>query len=380
VSNYSKRAWLVALFVLVLVTSGLQGCASLGAGLVTPNPKPTPHPNPTGSIAVTVMPSNATLILGNAQTFTATVANASDATVVWSVNGVAGGNSVIGTISVDGVYNAPADLPAAPAVQISATSVADTTKSGKSQVTIMSDLEITLSNAAAGVELGATQSFRALITSNGHPDGAVRWALSGTACSSGCGAVDANGNFSAPQILPSPANATLTAQSIADPSKRASATLTITSNFTLQLSAPASVPVGPSAGIVATLTPVPGSSPSEVLAWSLSGVGCSGASCGSLNVVTVQSSEGGVGAVANSATYVAPSSAPTPNTVTITTTPQADPSKRAHVTLAVLQGGGVILSPTTATLAGNHRVTLTALVVGVASANVAWSVNGIAGG
>jgi hypothetical protein len=378
--KYSERAGLEALLLLVLVTSGLQGCASLGAGLVTPNPKPAPLPNPPGSIAVAVTPPSATVILGNAQTFTATVTNASDATVMWSVNGVPGGSPLIGTISAVGVYTAPADLPAVPAIQVSATSLADTTKSGTSQVTILSDLEITLSNAAAAVELGATQSFRALITSNGHPDGAVRWALSGTACSSGCGAVDANGNFSAPQILSSPANATLTAQSIADPSKRASATLTITSNFTLQLSAPASVPVGSSAGIVATLTPVPGSSPSDVLTWSLSGIGCSGIACGSLNVVKAQSGGGGAGAVADSATYVAPSSAPTPNTVTITATPQADSSKRAQVTLAVQQGGSMILAPATATLAGNHRVTMTAQVVGVANASVAWSVNGIAGG
>src|SRR6266403_5861593 len=176
--------------------------------------------------------------------------------------------------------------------------------------------------------------------------------------------MDANGNFTAPQILPSPATATLTAQSIADPSKRASAALTITSNFTLQLSAPPRVAVGSSAGIVATLTPVPGSSPSEVIAWSLSGIGCSGAACGSLMVVTAQSSRGGAGAVADSATYVAPSSAPTPNTVTITATPQADPSKRVQVTVAIQQGGSVILSPATATLAGNHRVTMTAQVVG----------------
>jgi hypothetical protein len=50
------------------------------------------------------------------------------------------------------------------------------------------------------------------------------------------------------------------------------------------------------------------------------------------------------------------------------------------VTLAVQQGGSVILSPATATLAANHRVTLTAQVVGVTNAGMAWSVNGIAGG
>jgi hypothetical protein len=51
-----------------------------------------------------------------------------------------------------------------------------------------------------------------------------------------------------------------------------------------------------------------------------------------------------------------------------------------QVTVAIQQGGSVILSPATATLAGNHRVTMTAQVVGLADAGVAWSVIGIAGG
>jgi hypothetical protein len=112
----------------------------------------------------------------------------------------------------------------------------------------------------------------------------------------------------------------------------------------------------------------------------LTGAGCSGATCGSLTLVTAQSSGSGSSAVADSATYVAPSSAPSPNTVTITAIPQADPSKRAQVTLAIQQAGSVILAPSTATLAGNHRVTLTVQMVGVANAAVVWSVNGIPGG
>jgi hypothetical protein len=50
------------------------------------------------------------------------------------------------------------------------------------------------------------------------------------------------------------------------------------------------------------------------------------------------------------------------------------------VTTWLQQVGGVILSPATATLAANHRVTLTAQVAGVTNAGMAWTVNGIAGG
>src|SRR5208282_2875277 len=186
-----------------------------------------------------------------------------------------------------------------------ATSQADLTKSATAQLTITSDIGIKLAPPNASVELGATQAFHAAITSAGHPDSSVRWSLSGATCPVSCGSVDLSGNYSAPGVLPAPATATITAQSVADPSKQASAPISITSNFTLQVTAPQSVPVGGTATIVATMTPVPGSNPSTVLAWSLSGPGCSSTACGTLTVVTTQGSGGNV--VADTATYTAPS-------------------------------------------------------------------------
>jgi hypothetical protein len=327
---------------------------------------------------VTVNPTSGSIVLGSRLTFTATVNNTTDTSVSWSVNGIAGGNVAAGTITAAGVYTAPVDLPSPATVEITATSHADATKSATANVTIISDIVLALTPNPASVELGATQAFQVTVTSSGHPDTAMRWSLSGAACPSACGAVDSSGKFTAPGILPSPASVALTAQSVADPSKQVSAAVTITSNFALQLSAPSSVPAGGSATIVATLTPVPNSNPSTVLAWSLSGPGCGGSSCGVLTVVTTQSGSGG--SVSNSATYTAPASAPNPNTVTVTVTPQADPSKKAQATIAIQAGVTVSVSPVTATLAGGHRATLTVQVNGTSNTGVAWSVNGIPGG
>jgi len=285
---------------------------------------------------------------------------------------------MLGTITPAGVYTAPADMPSPETVQVTATSHADSTKSATGTLAITSDITLSLTPNPASVELGATQAFQATVTSSGHPDTTIRWSLSGPACASGCGTVDASGNYTAPRTLPSPASATLTAQSVADPSKQISAAVAITSSFSLQLSAPASVPAGGAGTIVATLTPVPGSNPSAALAWALSGPGCSGSSCGTLTVVTTQTASGGP--VADSATYTAPGTPPSPNTVTVTVTPQADPSKKTQATLAIGAGVNVNVSPSTATLAANHRVTLNAQVNGTSNAGVIWSVNGIAGG
>jgi hypothetical protein len=368
------RCAFLAILVLCAWTSGCAG----GAAFVQPNPPSTPPAPPTPQITVAIAPASGSVLLGNTAPFTATVNNATDTTVIWSVNGVTGGNAAVGTITTGGMYTAPADLPSPASIQVTATSRADPTKSATASVTIASDISVAVAPGSAGVELGATQAFRATVTSSGHPDLAVRWSVSGTACPASCGAVDAGGNYTAPAILPSGTSVTLTAQSVADSSKNGSATLTITSNLTLQISAPASVPVSGTAAIVAILTPVPGSNPSNVLSWSLSGPGCNASACGTLSVVTTQSTGGS--AAANSATYTAPATPPNPNTVTVTVTPQADPSKKAQTTLAIQPGVNVSVSPVTTTLAANHRVTLTAQVNGAANSGVSWSVNGIAGG
>jgi hypothetical protein len=368
---------LLILFSAVACTLGCAGSTGGASAASTVVPPPLPPPPPS-AVTVTVTPATTSLLLGNSQTFSASVTGTTDTTVSWNVNAIAGGSPITGTITSAGMYTAPADLPISPTVQITATSNSDPTKFATAPLTITSDVAIALTPSAIGVELGATQPFRAAISSNGHPDTAIRWSISSPACPAACGALDANGNYTAPQFLPSPASVTVTAQSVADPSKQAFATVTITSNFSLQLSAPSSVSSGGSSVIAAMLTPVPGSNPSTTLSWTLSGAGCTGTSCGALAAVTTQAL--GSGAMSTSATYTAPVTPPSPNTVTITVTPQADPSKKAQANVTIQPGVGVTLSPGTATLAANHRIALTAQVFGSVNSAVAWTVNGFTNG
>jgi len=325
-----------------------------------------------------IAPNSGTVLLGNTLTFSATIANTSDTSVFWSVNGISGGSPQVGTISADGIFTAPADLPPGSKVQVTATSHADSSKSSIAGVTVSSDIAVSLSPVSSSVELGALQSFHASVASSGKPDPAIRWSISGPACPNNCGAIDANGNYTAPAILPSAPSVTLTATSVADPSKQNFTAVAIASHFALQLAAPFSLQPGFTAAIVATLTPVPGSNPGAVLSWSLSGSGCSGSACGILSVITTQSAGGT--AIADSANYTAPATPPQPNTIVITVTPQADPSKKTQATIAIQTGQSLSLLPTTATLAANHRVTLTVTENGTTGSSIIWSVNGISGG
>jgi len=81
---------------------------------------------------VSVTPATANLETGGSQQFTAQVTGTGDfnASVNWSVNGVADGNSTLGTITATGQYTAPATPPSPNNLTITATSVQDSTKSG----------------------------------------------------------------------------------------------------------------------------------------------------------------------------------------------------------------------------------------------------------
>jgi hypothetical protein len=88
-------------------------------------------------------------MLGNQLLFTAAVKNSSDTTVNWSVNGVAGGAAQTGTISAEGVYTAPGDLPIPANLTVTATSHADVNKSGSAIDTVQSDVSISYPLVAA---------------------------------------------------------------------------------------------------------------------------------------------------------------------------------------------------------------------------------------
>jgi hypothetical protein len=88
-------------------------------------------------ISVTVTPDAVTLPAGATQQFTATVENTADTSVTWSVNGITGGNSTVGTISTSGLYTAPLSPPVSGTVTVAAASVVNPIRTGSATVTIV---------------------------------------------------------------------------------------------------------------------------------------------------------------------------------------------------------------------------------------------------
>jgi hypothetical protein len=96
----------------------------------------TPSAAAPAKTPVTVSPSNHTVAVGKTVQFSALVTGIADASVTWSVSGVAGGSSTLGTIGSGGLYTAPSTVPSPSTLTITATEN-NSLNSGSAQVTVL---------------------------------------------------------------------------------------------------------------------------------------------------------------------------------------------------------------------------------------------------
>jgi hypothetical protein len=181
------------------------------------------------SVYVTVAPGSASVKINTMQQFSATVFNAADQSVSWSVNGVNGGSMTTGWITSSGQYTAPTAVPSPATVTVQATSLIAPTAIGTATVTIAAPLpvKVTISPKTASVATRQTRQFTATVqNSTNH---SVTWKVNGVANgNSTIGTITTGGLYTAPAAVPSPSSVTVTAVSAADTSASASATVTIT--------------------------------------------------------------------------------------------------------------------------------------------------------
>src|SRR5436190_14475160 len=97
---------------------------------------------PTAAVSVSISPSSASLQTGGTQQFTATVSGTSNTAVTWSATG--------GTVSSNGLYTAPAT---AGTYSVTATSVADSTKSASATV-LVALVSVSISPTSASLQTG----------------------------------------------------------------------------------------------------------------------------------------------------------------------------------------------------------------------------------
>ncbi|MGC1594955.1 MAG: hypothetical protein WA774_06325, partial [Candidatus Acidiferrales bacterium] len=277
---------------------------------------------------------------------TATVSGTSSSGVTWSVNGITGGNSANGTVTVTSAttatYTAPADLPTTNPASIHATAGALV---ASASATIVSSVTVSVSPSSASVLTG--QRVTLVPTVANTSDATVIWTVNGISngnasagqicqhasnpCQPPAAPSSAGIDYLAPATVPAPNPVTVTAISNADPSKSASAAISVTSTTgTVAVTiSPLYAFVAPSNGGPSTrqfFASVTGSTNSNIN-WTVqsgvTGQGCSGAACGSIN---------------STGLYTAPTTAPSPNSVSMIATSQADPTKSATAAIAIASG------------------------------------------
>ena len=178
-------------------------------------------------VTVAVSPSSASVEAnGGTRTFTATVGNTLNSTVTWQVNGMAGGNATVGTISAGGVYTAPTAVPSPATVTVLAVSSADTTKSASAQVTVAAAITVAVSPGTATVAVSTAQMMTATVANSTNMT--VSWQVNGVAGgNTTVGTISTSGMYTAPAMIPSPATVTVTAVSAANSARSGTAQITI---------------------------------------------------------------------------------------------------------------------------------------------------------
>ncbi len=352
------RKVLQAMAAFALMAFTLGGCGYAG----------TP---PLPSVTVLLEPGSAVVALGGMQQFQALVTGSGDVAVTWEVNGVANGNSISGTVSDAGLYTAPLAMPSPAGVTVTVVSVANRNDQASAGVTLQDGIGIAVLPATATVEPGGAQVFTANISGAGGVTGSVTWSVNGVAGGNATvGTVVVNGAssavYSAPAVIPAPPLVTVTAASVADPTKTGSAAVTIACANPNSIAPPtAQVDLGLTQTFTASFCGIG----AAAIAWDVNGIAGGSAAVGTIVVTS-----------ATTASYTAPANLPGTNPVTIHAVAGGVGSAAASAAITIVSNVSVSVSPPSASILTSARVTLAPTVANSADMSVTWSVNSIANG
>lgn len=179
-----------------------------------------------GLIKVTLSPTSSTLQVDQTQQFSASVSGTDHRGLIWLVNGRAGGNATVGTITSSGLYTAPSSAPSGP-VTITARSTALPSAYANARISITgtSSIAVSISPTSTSMQVNRTQQFGALVS--GTSNTAVHWMVNGTlGGNSTVGWITGTGVYTAPARVPS-GSISVTAQSAAQHTVSASAAVLV---------------------------------------------------------------------------------------------------------------------------------------------------------
>ncbi len=177
----------------------------------------------TNAVVVGICPASAVATVpGGTESFTASLANTTNAQVTWEVNGVSGGNSTVGTISSAGVYTAPASVPSPSNVTIGAVSAASPGATASAGVTLATPPTIATQPAGLSVTSGQSASFS--VSASAVPAPTYQWMINGTAIA---GATSSSYTLNSTPLSDNGAQITVVVSNVGGSVTSAAATLTV---------------------------------------------------------------------------------------------------------------------------------------------------------
>jgi hypothetical protein len=306
-------------------------------------------------VVVTVSPSTQTLNVIQTQPFTATVTGSTNQSVTWSVNGVTGGNTTVGTINASGLYTAPA-VPPSPNNTVTVTASSVATPSGTSSASVavinpapgLSSISPTNVDAGSGdtplTVNGTGFAQQAGVRFNGTPLATTFGSATQLTAVIPAAQLTTAGTFPVTVVTPTPGGGTSGAVNLAVHVVVAVSPPTQTLNVT------------ETQPFTATVT---GSS-NQAVTWSVNDIAGGSATLGTITA---------------SGLYTAPAVPPSPNnTVTVKASSVATPSGTGSASVTVVNPVPVLysISPNAVT-AGDGDTTLTVTGSGFAAQSVVYA-------
>lgn len=235
-------------------------------------------------------------------------------------------------------------------------------------------ITVVIAPTIASVPAGGAEEFTAELSGNGNQSAEVTWSVNSVAGGNATiGTIAATGVttslYTAPANVPTPSVVTVAATSVADSTKSARASVTITCGETSAISpAAASVTLGQTQTFAATFCLAAGAN----ISWDVNGIPGGNATVGTV-----------VDTSATTALYTAPADEPANGSVTIHATPSAvtgGGAASASATVTITSGVTVAVTPSAATLSPGQRQSFTAVVANSPDTSVLWAVNGVPNG
>jgi hypothetical protein len=407
--------WLAGLAVFALLSFGIYRFAT--------RPKP----------GIEISPGSVTLSPGESVDFSAKRKNGSNASARWTIS------PAIGTISANGVYEAPAQVATAESLQVTATSLDDPSASAQAKVSLRATVvaqAINLSPATASVNPSGSVQF--LIDSAIYTGADLTWSVPPEQ-----GFITATGLYTAPASVATPGTVTVQV------SRTTGAPGTAQATISLQASVPPLPPVAPK--IVPQIATIGGSQQlpltlrpqaTSPVQWSISpamgtispnGLYTAPSVIVQPTKVTATASSPGAftststinlapivvgpitlvsdtnrtyvlrssisnsknanilwsispqfGAISSTGVYTPPATVPSARTIQVTATSAADPTKSNHFDIALAAttpatSVKVEITPRAPTVSAGQREQFTANVSGSSNTTVTWSSSGVGG-